>query len=82
MAIGSESKDSGEAMVRRILRAIVRRGPEEEGLLVVPRLAVGTRGLSIIDLAGGSQLVWNETGTLADLGLGACTFRMNGQGRI
>jgi asparagine synthase (glutamine-hydrolysing) len=57
--------DSGEAVVRRMLRAIVHRGPDEEGLLVAPRFAAGTRRLSIIDLPGGSQPVWNETGTLA-----------------
>jgi asparagine synthase (glutamine-hydrolysing) len=64
-AIGIESKEAGEAVVRRMLRAIIHRGPDEEGLLVAPRLAAGTRRLSIIDLLGGSQPVWNEAGTLA-----------------
>jgi asparagine synthase (glutamine-hydrolysing) len=64
-AIGIQSKDSGEAVVRRMLRAIVHRGPDGEGLLAAPLFAAGTRRLSIIDLPGGSQPVWNETGTLA-----------------
>lgn len=64
-AIGIESKETGEAVVRRMMRAIVHRGPDEEGLLAYPRLAAGTRRLSIIDLPGGSQPVWNEIGTLA-----------------
>jgi asparagine synthase (glutamine-hydrolysing) len=64
-AIGIESKEAGEAVVRRMMRVIVHRGPDEEGLLVAPRLAAGTRRLSIIDLLGGSQPVWNEAGTLA-----------------
>jgi len=64
-AIGIESKEIGEAVVRRMIRAIVHRGPDEEGLLAAPRFAAGTRRLSIIDLPGGSQPVWNEAGTLA-----------------
>ena len=63
--IGIESKEAGEAVVRRMMRAIVHRGPDEEGLLLSPSAALGSRRLSIIDLPGGSQPIWNETGTLA-----------------
>jgi asparagine synthase (glutamine-hydrolysing) len=63
--IGIDSKETGEAIVSRMMRAIVHRGPDEEGLLAAPRFAAGTRRLSIIDLPGGSQPVWNEAGTLA-----------------
>lgn len=63
--IGIESKDTSGAMVRRMMAAIVHRGPDEEGILLAPPVAVGARRLSIIDLPGGSQPVWNETGTLA-----------------
>ncbi|HUJ29673.1 MAG TPA: asparagine synthase (glutamine-hydrolyzing) [Candidatus Acidoferrum sp.] len=64
-ALGIESKETSEAIVRRMLASIVHRGPDEEGLLVSPRVAVGTRRLSIIDLPGGNQPIWNEAGTLA-----------------
>ncbi|MGA7856127.1 MAG: asparagine synthase (glutamine-hydrolyzing) [Candidatus Acidiferrales bacterium] len=64
-AIGFDLKETGEAVVRRMLAAIVHRGPDEEGILVAPPVVAGTRRLSIIDLPGGSQPVWNETGTLA-----------------
>jgi asparagine synthase (glutamine-hydrolysing) len=64
-AIGFDSKQAGEAVVRRMLAAIVHRGPDEEGILIAPPVVAGTRRLSIIDLFGGSQPVWNETGTLA-----------------
>src|SRR5580700_7441521 len=64
-AIGFDSKEAGEIVVRRMLAAIVHRGPDEEGILVTPSVVAGTRRLSIIDLPGGSQPVWNETGTLA-----------------
>jgi asparagine synthase (glutamine-hydrolysing) len=64
-AIGIGSKEAGEAVVRRMMGAMVHRGPDEEGLLAAPGLSAGTRRLSIIDLPGGSQPIWNESGTLA-----------------
>lgn len=63
--IGIESKDRSEAIVRRMMAAIVHRGPDEEGSLLAPLLALGSRRLSIVDLSGGSQPIWNEAGTLA-----------------
>lgn len=63
--VGFDSKDAGEIAVRRMLASIVHRGPDEEGILACPHAAVGTRRLSIIDLPGGSQPIWNEAGTLA-----------------
>ena len=51
--------------VRRMAAAMRHRGPDEEGFLIgdarAPGLALGMRRLSIIDLAGGQQPVWNET---------------------
>lgn len=63
--IGIESREAGEGILRAMLGSIVHRGPDEEGILVAPRVAVGARRLSIIDLPGGSQPVWNEAATLA-----------------
>jgi asparagine synthase (glutamine-hydrolysing) len=63
--IGLDSKLDGETVVRRMLASIVHRGPDEEGMVTIPRVAAGTRRLSIIDLPGGSQPVWNETETIA-----------------
>lgn len=63
--IGIEHQDAGEAAARRMLASIVHRGPDEEGLAVSSSVVAGTRRLSIIDLPGGSQPVWNETQTLA-----------------
>lgn len=63
--IGIESKEGSEPILRRMLASLFHRGPDEEGALIVPRVAVGTRRLSIIDLAAGSQPVWNESATLA-----------------
>ncbi len=62
---GRDSTEESAAILGRMLRSIVHRGPDEEGSLVAPRFAAGTRRLSIIDLAGGTQPIWNETRTLA-----------------
>jgi asparagine synthase (glutamine-hydrolysing) len=63
--IGFESVNDSENLVRRMNAAMFHRGPDDEGLLVAPRAALGMRRLSIIDLPGGGQPVRNETGTLA-----------------
>jgi asparagine synthase (glutamine-hydrolysing) len=63
--IGFENLNDSESLVRRMNAAMNHRGPDAEGLLVAPRAALGMRRLSIIDLPGGGQPVWNETGTLA-----------------
>jgi asparagine synthase (glutamine-hydrolysing) len=65
--IGFSSRDTGETFVRRMLATIVHRGPDDEGIVVAPPVAAGARRLSIIDLPGGGQPIWNETGTLAVL---------------
>lgn len=63
--IGIESREAGEAVTRRMMAAMIHRGPDEDGILVAPPVAVGMRRLSIIDLPGGTQPVWNETETVA-----------------
>ena len=49
--------------------AMHHRGPDEEGFLLsearAPGLALGMRRLSIIDLVGGHQPIWNETKDVA-----------------
>ena len=55
--------------MRTMTGAMTHRGPDEEGFLVndarAPGLALGMRRLSIIDLAGGQQPIWNETHDVA-----------------
>ena len=48
------------AQLRRMLGLIVHRGPDGEGVHVEPGIAIGMRRLSIIDLEGGQQPIWNE----------------------
>src|SRR5689334_3006912 len=57
--------DLANARVRKMLEALVRRGPDDEGVLVTPRAILGMRRLSIIDLEGGRQPAYNEDGTVA-----------------
>jgi asparagine synthase (glutamine-hydrolysing) len=49
--------------------AMVHRGPDEDGFLVndvrAPGAALGMRRLSIIDLQGGHQPIWNEARNVA-----------------
>lgn len=51
-------------LVRRMANSILHRGPDEEGFLFDGPVGLGMRRLSIIDLAGGSQPVYNEDGTV------------------
>jgi asparagine synthase (glutamine-hydrolysing) len=64
-AVGIESQEASEAIVRRMMAAMAHRGPDDEGILITPGAVVGMRRLSILDLPGGGQPVWNETKTLA-----------------
>ncbi|HXJ04218.1 MAG TPA: asparagine synthase (glutamine-hydrolyzing) [Candidatus Acidoferrum sp.] len=68
VAFASSSKDAG-LRVRAMATALRHRGPDEEGFLIgdprAPGLALGMRRLSIIDLAGGHQPVWNEARDVA-----------------
>jgi asparagine synthase (glutamine-hydrolysing) len=63
--IGFENRTEAEPAVRRMMARLVHRGPDEEGMLAAPWAVLGMRRLSIIDLPGGGQPVWNEDGTHA-----------------
>ena len=57
--------EEGGAWLDRMLASIVHRGPDGEGTHVADGLAMGMRRLSIIDLTGGAQPIWNEDHTIA-----------------
>jgi asparagine synthase (glutamine-hydrolysing) len=63
--IGIENAEHAEGVVRRMMGAIWHRGPDEEGILAAPSAVLGSRRLSIIDLPGGRQPVYNEAGNVA-----------------
>ncbi len=51
--------------VRRMLRAMVHRGPDAEGVLAADGVVAGIRRLRVIDLESGDQPIENEDGTVA-----------------
>jgi asparagine synthase (glutamine-hydrolysing) len=59
--VSAEAGDRIEAStIHRMCQAIVHRGPDDEGIFVKEGSGLGMRRLSIIDLAGGHQPVFNE----------------------
>jgi asparagine synthase (glutamine-hydrolysing) len=53
------------AVLARMNATIVHRGPDGEGSFVEGELGMAMRRLSIIDVAGGAQPIWNESRTMA-----------------
>ena len=49
-----------EDAVRKMARAIIHRGPDEEGFYFAPGIGLASRRLSIVGLADGQQPVTNE----------------------
>lgn len=54
-----------QASVRRMMDALVHRGPDDDGLYAAGAATLGHRRLSIIDLSGGAQPIFNEDRTIA-----------------
>src|SRR5215216_890786 len=57
---GDEADDRLSCMLERIQH----RGPDGQGTHCEPGVALGMRRLSIIDLEGGAQPIWNEDGSI------------------
>ncbi len=49
------------AVLERMTTALAHRGPDGDGFHVEPGVGLGHRRLSIVDVAGGAQPMWNET---------------------
>jgi len=54
------SRDDAEQLIDRMCQIIRHRGPDDQGTWVGEGVALGMRRLSIIDLAGGHQPIFNE----------------------
>src|SRR5712671_4071611 len=54
-----------EGVIRAMSRALFHRGPDEEGFLVRPGIALASRRLSIVGLADGQQPMANEDGSVS-----------------
>ena len=59
--VGFVSKDKNKKkIIKDMADIIVHRGPDSDGYYVDDKIALGFRRLSIIDLDGGSQPIYNE----------------------
>ena len=58
------SKQVDPDLLRRMCRAMLHRGPDDEGVYTAGNIGLAMRRLSIIDLAHGHQPLSNEDGTL------------------
>src|SRR6266852_1322306 len=62
--IGREGETVTAEQVRRMTDTIVHRGPDDEGIFAQDNVGLGMRRLSIIDLSGGRQPIYNEDRTI------------------
>ena len=58
--IDKKNKEEKQDILNRMMKRIEHRGPNSEGSYVDSNVALGFRRLSIIDLEGGSQPIFNE----------------------
>ena len=63
--VGKPEERASAGQVRRMTDTIVHRGPNEEGIYTNGNVGLGMRRLSIIDLSGGSQPIYNEDRSVA-----------------
>src|SRR5438128_136779 len=54
------SRDNAEQLIDSMCKVIRHRGPDDQGVWVGDGVALGMRRLSIIDLVGGQQPIFNE----------------------
>jgi asparagine synthase (glutamine-hydrolysing) len=59
-----DRRPTDAAALRRMTRALLHRGPDDEGFHQTPGIGLGHRRLSIIDLSTGQQPLCNEDGSV------------------
>jgi len=59
-----EPRPVDEALLRRMNDTLSHRGPDADGFHIEPGVGLGHRRLSIIDLSGGAQPLYNEDGSI------------------
>lgn len=62
--IGDFSRDECRSIVQRMNEAITHRGPDDDGVWSEDGFGFGMRRLSIIDLSGGHQPMWDDASKL------------------
>jgi len=63
--IDKNNKTTKKKIIKNMADKIIHRGPDAEGYFVDDYIALGHRRLSIIDLKGGDQPLYNETKDIA-----------------
>lgn len=58
--IDNKKKKEKETIIKKMADQIIHRGPDGEGYYTDNFVALGHRRLSIIDVDGGAQPIWNE----------------------
>jgi asparagine synthase (glutamine-hydrolysing) len=64
IASANDTFRTSEETIHQMCEEIVHRGPDDEGIYVKDGVGLGVRRLSIIDLSGGHQPVFNEERTI------------------
>lgn len=64
-AIISDADPVDEGLIRAMCDRVVHRGPDSDGVHIDGRVGLGMRRLSIIDLEGGRQPIFNEDRSMA-----------------
>jgi asparagine synthase (glutamine-hydrolysing) len=59
-----QQQPASQPVAQAMNRALIHRGPDDEGFYFKEHVALGMRRLSIIDLAGGQQPISNEDGSV------------------
>ena len=60
----SDKRENKQEILHDMMKAILHRGPDGEGSFTDDSVALGHRRLSIIDLEGGKQPMYNEDGSM------------------
>lgn len=60
---GNQKKEEKKKIIKSMADAIIHRGPDSDGYFYNENVALGFRRLSIIDLKGGNQPIYNEDKT-------------------
>jgi asparagine synthase (glutamine-hydrolysing) len=63
--VGNPSAGADRAVLERMTATLSHRGPDGDGFFLDGSVGLGHRRLSIIDLAGGDQPIFNEDGSVA-----------------
>lgn len=62
--VDKKDKKSKEIIINKMMDKIIHRGPNSKGSYIDNNVALGFRRLSIIDLDGGSQPIYNEDNSM------------------